>query len=79
MTSWSWPAAPASPPGGAAAAAPGRTGHPSDGGLSAVIRYTEYGVPHIVGKDYANVAFGSGWAQARREAPRPARPEPRPP
>ncbi|MFF6786608.1 penicillin acylase family protein [Streptomyces sp. NPDC012510] len=41
----------------------GRQG-PSHGGLSAVIRYTEYGVPHIVGKDYANLGFGTGWAQA---------------
>ncbi|MFI0913925.1 penicillin acylase family protein [Streptomyces abikoensis] len=57
-------AASASLPGGAAAAAPERTGHPSGGGLSAVVRYTEYGIPHIVGKDYANVGFGSGWAQA---------------
>ncbi|QFQ95217.1 acylase [Streptomyces phaeolivaceus] len=38
-----------------------RTSH---GGLSAVIRYTEYGVPHIVAKDYANLGFGTGWAQA---------------
>lgn len=38
--------------------------HPSHGGLSAVIRYTEYGVPHIVAKDYANLGFGTGWAQA---------------
>ncbi|ELP65588.1 penicillin acylase family protein [Streptomyces turgidiscabies] len=38
--------------------------HPSGGGLSAVIRYTEYGIPHIVAKDYANLGFGSGWAQA---------------
>ncbi|MGW7053997.1 penicillin acylase family protein [Streptomyces sp. NPDC054887] len=38
--------------------------HPSSGGLSAVIRYTEYGVPHIVAKDYANLGFGTGWAQA---------------
>ncbi|WP_199838090.1 penicillin acylase family protein, partial [Streptomyces scabiei] len=36
----------------------------SHGGLSAVIRYTEYGVPHIVAKDYANLGFGTGWAQA---------------
>ncbi|MFF4160357.1 penicillin acylase family protein [Streptomyces sp. NPDC001678] len=57
-------AASVSLPSGAAAAGPGRTGHLSDGGLSAVIRYTEYGIPHIVGKDYANVGFGSGWAQA---------------
>ncbi|MDX2937418.1 acylase [Streptomyces ipomoeae] len=37
---------------------------PSHGGLSAVIRYTEYGIPHIVAKDYANLGFGTGWAQA---------------
>ncbi|MGW1184877.1 penicillin acylase family protein [Streptomyces drozdowiczii] len=41
-----------------------RTHHPSGGGLSAVIRYTEYGIPHIVGKDYADLGFGNGWAQA---------------
>ncbi|MET8856264.1 penicillin acylase family protein [Streptomyces sp. NPDC004579] len=38
--------------------------HPSRGGLSAVIRYTEYGIPHILAKDYANLGFGTGWAQA---------------
>lgn len=38
--------------------------HPSGGGLSAVIRYTEYGIPHIVAKDYAHLGFGNGWAQA---------------
>ncbi|MFJ9638781.1 penicillin acylase family protein [Streptomyces sp. NPDC101178] len=36
----------------------------SGGGLSATIRYTEYGIPHIVAKDYANLGFGTGWAQA---------------
>ncbi|WP_328869201.1 penicillin acylase family protein [Streptomyces sp. NBC_00287] len=41
-----------------------RREHPSHGGLSAVIRYTEYGIPHIVAKDYANLGFGTGWAQA---------------
>lgn len=46
----------------AAAHGPGR--HPSGGGLSAVVRYTEHGVPHIVAKDYANLGFGTGWAQA---------------
>ncbi|MCX4537314.1 penicillin acylase family protein [Streptomyces sp. NBC_01669] len=40
------------------------TRHPSGGGLSAVIRYTEYGIPHIVAKDYADLGFGNGWAQA---------------
>ncbi|MEJ8633199.1 penicillin acylase family protein [Streptomyces sp. MS2.AVA.5] len=38
--------------------------HPSGGGLSAVVRYTEHGIPHIVAKDYANLGFGTGWAQA---------------
>ncbi|MEV0221848.1 penicillin acylase family protein [Streptomyces sp. NPDC050704] len=37
---------------------------PSHGGLSAVVRYTEYGIPHIVAKGYANLGFGTGWAQA---------------
>ncbi|MFH8801957.1 penicillin acylase family protein [Streptomyces sp. NPDC017936] len=37
---------------------------PSAGGLSAVIRYTEYGIPHILAKDYADLGFGTGWAQA---------------
>ncbi|MEV8593731.1 penicillin acylase family protein [Streptomyces sp. NPDC052012] len=47
-----------------AAERPGRQEHPSHGGLSAVVRYTEYGIPHIVAKDYANLGFGTGWAQA---------------
>lgn len=51
-------------PGAAAADAGDRGHHPSDRGLSAVVRYTEYGIPHIVGKDYANLGFGTGWAQA---------------
>lgn len=38
--------------------------HLSGGGLSATIRYTEYGIPHIVAKDYAALGFGTGWAQA---------------
>lgn len=42
----------------------GRHEHPSHGGLSAVIRYTEYGIPHILAEDYANLGFGTGWAQA---------------
>lgn len=37
---------------------------PSGGGLSAVIRYTENGIPHILAQDYAHLGFGSGWAQA---------------
>ncbi|MFI9828898.1 penicillin acylase family protein [Streptomyces sp. NPDC051913] len=49
-----------------AAAAQGRDRqqHPSHGGLSATIRYTEYGIPHIVAKNYADLGFGTGWAQA---------------
>ncbi|MBC9714986.1 penicillin acylase family protein [Streptomyces sp. TRM66268-LWL] len=39
--------------------------HPSHGGLSATIRYTEYGIPHILAKDYTNLGFGTGWAQAQ--------------
>ncbi|MCQ0021548.1 penicillin acylase family protein [Streptomyces somaliensis DSM 40738] len=38
--------------------------HPSAGGLSATIRYTGYGIPHILAKDYADLGFGTGWAQA---------------
>ena len=47
-----------------AAERPSRQDHPSHGGLSAVIRYTEYGIPHIVAKNYADLGFGTGWAQA---------------
>lgn len=36
----------------------------SHGGMSAVVRYTEYGIPHIVARDYASLGFGTGWAQA---------------
>lgn len=50
--------APTAPP------APDARHHPSGGGLSAVIRYTEYGIPHIVARDHANLGFGTGWAQA---------------
>ncbi|MFJ3831144.1 penicillin acylase family protein [Streptomyces sp. NPDC090046] len=34
------------------------------GGLSAVVRYTENGIPHILARDYAQLGFGTGWAQA---------------
>ncbi|TXS34468.1 acylase [Streptomyces sp. ms191] len=54
----------ASLPASAVADSADRHGHPSDRGLSAVIRYTEYGIPHIVAKDYADLGFGTGWAQA---------------
>ncbi|MYT38077.1 acylase [Streptomyces sp. SID8356] len=53
----------ASLPPAAASGAP-EARHPKGGGLSATIRYTEYGIPHIVAKDYANLGFGTGWAQA---------------
>ncbi|MGW6871482.1 penicillin acylase family protein [Streptomyces xanthophaeus] len=36
----------------------------SAGRLSAVVRYTEHGIPHILAKDYADLGFGTGWAQA---------------
>ncbi|GAA0400281.1 penicillin acylase family protein [Streptomyces luteireticuli] len=50
------------PAASAAAAAPGD--RPSGNGLSATIRYTEYGIPHILAEDYAGLGFGDGWAQA---------------
>ncbi|MFF3427838.1 penicillin acylase family protein [Streptomyces sp. NPDC002602] len=37
---------------------------PSGGGLSAVIRYTENGIPHFLARDDARLGFGTGWAQA---------------
>ncbi|MEV7829854.1 penicillin acylase family protein [Streptomyces subrutilus] len=54
------------PPSAATAAdvADGAARGPSGGGLSAVIRYTENGVPHILARDYAHLGFGTGWAQA---------------
>ncbi|MCX4961015.1 penicillin acylase family protein [Streptomyces virginiae] len=56
-------AATAAVPQASAAAAPDdRTA--AGGGLSAVIRYTENGVPHILARDYAHLGFGTGWAQA---------------
>ncbi|MFE7852989.1 penicillin acylase family protein [Streptomyces sp. NPDC057403] len=48
----------------AAAERPSRQEHPQHGGLSAVIRYTEYGIPHIVARGYPDLGFGTGWAQA---------------
>ncbi|MGA5895827.1 penicillin acylase family protein [Streptomyces venetus] len=53
-----------------AAAAPSQARaeqHPSHDGMSAVIRYTEYGIPHILAKSYADLGFGTGWAQAADE------------
>ncbi|MET9570722.1 penicillin acylase family protein [Streptomyces virginiae] len=57
------------PPAHAQARAPARAASPDEripagGGLSAVIRYTEHGIPHILGRDYAQIGFGTGWAQA---------------
>ncbi|MFI1393526.1 penicillin acylase family protein [Streptomyces sp. NPDC020681] len=57
-------AAAALPPSAAADSRDRDDRHPSGHGLSAVIRYTEHGIPHIVAKDYANLGFGTGWAQA---------------
>ncbi|MFD7032616.1 penicillin acylase family protein [Streptomyces sp. NPDC059917] len=58
-------AAAAVPPAAASAAADaGAARAPSGGGLSALVRYTENGVPHILAKDYADLGFGTGWAQA---------------
>ncbi|MFF3801920.1 penicillin acylase family protein [Streptomyces sp. NPDC002032] len=51
-------------PQAGAAAAPDPGIAPSGGGLSAVIRYTENGIPHILARDYAALGFGTGWAQA---------------
>ncbi|MFD3840391.1 penicillin acylase family protein [Streptomyces sp. NPDC058642] len=48
----------------AAAEGQSRQQHPSHGGLSATIRYTEYGIPHILAKNYKDLGFGTGWAQA---------------
>ncbi|MYT68910.1 MULTISPECIES: penicillin acylase family protein [unclassified Streptomyces] len=45
-------------------AAADRPERPHGGGLSATIRYTEYGIPHIEAEDYTNLGFGTGWAQA---------------
>ncbi|MER5733269.1 penicillin acylase family protein [Streptomyces sp. NPDC002138] len=58
-------AAAAVPPAAASAAADGGAARrPSGGGLSALVRYTENGIPHILAKDYADLGFGTGWAQA---------------
>jgi acyl-homoserine-lactone acylase len=38
------------------------------GEFAATIRYTEYGIPHIVGKNYADLGFGQGYAAARDNA-----------
>ncbi|CNG58054.1 Aculeacin-A acylase precursor [Mycobacterium tuberculosis] len=33
--------------------------------LSATIRYTEYGIPHITARDYAGLGYGTGYAAAK--------------
>ncbi|MFD7054919.1 penicillin acylase family protein [Streptomyces mirabilis] len=48
------------PGAGAAQAVPSH-----DDVLSATIRYTEYGIPHILANDYESLGFGTGYAQAR--------------
>ena len=45
----------------AVAAAPARSDR---GGFDATIRETEYGIPHIAGKDYADVGYGYGYKLA---------------
>ncbi|MDJ0385584.1 penicillin acylase family protein [Streptomyces sp. G-G2] len=57
-------AAGAIPPAAASADSAPDARHPSGGGLSALVRYTENGIPHILAKDYADLGFGTGWAQA---------------
>ncbi|MER7623241.1 penicillin acylase family protein [Streptomyces sp. NPDC126503] len=51
-------------PGPASAGSGERFHRPSERGLTAVVRYTEYGIPHILATNYANLGFGTGWAQA---------------
>jgi acyl-homoserine-lactone acylase len=34
-------------------------------GVSATIRYTRYGIPHIVARDYVGLGFGTGYAAAK--------------
>ncbi|GLF93348.1 penicillin acylase family protein [Streptomyces yaizuensis] len=53
------------PPTAADGPAPPRTEiRAGSGALSATIRYTEYGLPHITARDYAGLGFGTGYAQA---------------
>lgn len=49
-------------PGAASAATVGGRG------MSATIRYTEYGIPHIAAKDYAGLGYGTGYAAAKDNA-----------
>jgi acyl-homoserine-lactone acylase len=45
-------------------AAGGEPAHGGHGGLSADIRYTEFGIPHIKAKDFAGLGYGYGYAAA---------------
>jgi acyl-homoserine-lactone acylase len=49
--------------GGGSSAGPDHQGD-HHGDLSATIRYTEYGIPHVVAKDYGGLGFGQGYAAA---------------
>lgn len=35
------------------------------GKFAATVRYTEYGIPHVLAKDYAGLGFGTGYAAAK--------------
>jgi acyl-homoserine-lactone acylase len=41
---------------------------PPTGSLAATIRYTEYGIPHVLAGDFASLGFGQGYAAARDNA-----------
>jgi acyl-homoserine-lactone acylase len=53
-------------PASAAAAAAAAPDHRD--ALSATIRYTEYGIPHVVARDYPSLGFGQGYAAAKDNA-----------
>ncbi|TDC89349.1 penicillin acylase family protein [Actinomadura sp. 7K507] len=46
-------------------ASAGATELSAERGMSATIRYTEYGIPHITAKDYAGLGYGTGYAAAK--------------
>ncbi|WUI03756.1 penicillin acylase family protein [Spirillospora sp. NBC_00431] len=52
-------------PATASATVPGPGAAGTGGGLSATIRYTEYGIPHITARDYAGLGYGTGYAAAK--------------
>ena len=47
------------------AASAGAAEPSAERGLSATIRYTEYGIPHITAEDYAGLGYGTGYAAAK--------------